>query len=403
MQSNTLFIKPLFQDATALLDLGMQPVSNRFLDNGEVSPQFPLQLNIDNVTGIIFIEQPFPIDEVKPRYEWLTCYEPEEHLDDLVECIAEIPGLSVDSVVAAYSFKDQSTLDRLEIKGFKDNWVISPEEDLGITDPCANVETYQSFFTREKAAEIRKARGPADIFVVRHVIEHSYDLLQFIDAVEILLKPGGYTVWELPDCENALIDGDCTTIWEEHIYYFTPSTFKNLLSLLGYEIDYFHSYPYALENSITAIVHKVENKGRLVMDELFLNKIHEQAVHFAASIEQRKLRIRNRLAKLSEGNKISIFGAGHLSVAFISILEISDLIDISIDDNEHKKGKRLSVGNIGIYGSDVLYNSDIKICLLGLNPQNQPKVVNKHREYIAQGGEFFTIFPQSIMDEVGIL
>ena len=139
------------------------------------------------------------------------------------------------------------------------------------------------------------------------------------------------------------------------------------------------------------------------MDEFFLKKVHEQAGNFARSIQQRKLHIRNRLTKFSEGTRISIFGAGHLSVAFISILGLSDLIDISIDDNENKKGKRLPVGNIGIYGSDVLYDSDIKICLLGLNPQNHLKVVNKHREYISQGGKFFTIFPQSIMDEVGIL
>ena len=98
--------------------------------------------------------------------------------------------------------------------------------------------------------------------IVRHVIEHSYDLTNFISAIKTLVRPDGFIVWELPDCQDALKNGDCTTIWEEHIHYFTSTTFKLLIQNSSFEILYFDSVNYPLENSIVAIVKK--NKSKLI-------------------------------------------------------------------------------------------------------------------------------------------
>ena len=103
-----------------LLDLGKQPISNRFLtpDSNETIPRYPLKVMLDNETGLVKLENPFPVEEVKPRYDWLTCFEPEDHLDNMVEKILNLPNISKNSVFAGYSFKDDSTLERLQAKGF---------------------------------------------------------------------------------------------------------------------------------------------------------------------------------------------------------------------------------------------------------------------------------------------
>ena len=124
-----------------LVDFGLQPVSNRFTlpDSKDAVPSFPLQLRVNTDTGLVHLGQPFPLGEVKPRYDWLTCYEPEDHLDNLVEKLIELPNITKQSVFGAYSFKDDSTLCRLEQLGFINNWRIDPKLDLGISDVCANV------------------------------------------------------------------------------------------------------------------------------------------------------------------------------------------------------------------------------------------------------------------------
>jgi hypothetical protein len=382
-----------------LLDLGLQPISNRFLslEHSESAPKFPLKLRLCPDTGLVHLEQPFPVEEMKPHYDWLTCFEPEAHLDNLVETVLSLPRITRESVFGAYSFKDDSTLERLKNRGYSQTWRIDPERDLGIRDRRANVETYQSVFTPKIAEEIRKRHGAADVFIVRHVVEHAYNLPEFIQAIRLLTKPEGYIVWELPDCERALSLGDCTTIWEEHIFYFTSFTFQQLLQATGFSMVHYESVPYALENSLIAIVQ--ETPAGTVAETADKNAIAKEvnlARNFAVNFQHRREKVQQKLAAIrQEEGAIALFGAGHLTVAFLSLIEVTDLIDWVIDDNPHKKGMRMPVGNLDIVGSEILYRENIRVCLLGLNPQNQPKVMAKHQQFIEEGGVFASIFPGS--------
>ncbi|WP_061249359.1 methyltransferase domain-containing protein [Leptospira alstonii] len=379
-----------------LIDFGLQPVSNRFLapDRSSKTPKFPLKLRFSKDSGLIHLAEPFPIEEMKPQYDWLTCFEPEAHLDDMVDTIINLPGINQNSKFGAYSFKDDSTLDRLRNKGYRNTWRIDPELDLGVYDKCANVETYQFSFTVNTTDAMKKKYGTTDVFIIRHVVEHSYKLPEFLDAAKNLIHENGYIVWELPDCERALETGDWTTIWEEHVFYFTSSTFKNLLLSSGFEIVHFESVPYLLENSLVAIVKLSKQPKPISVDSNELDKEIKRAYNFVENLNHRKKIIREKLEKIKkEKGPIAMFGAGHLSIAFLSIADIADLIDYVIDDNQNKKGLLMPIRDLEIVGSEVLYTKDIKFCLLSLNPQNQPKVIKNHEKFISNGGTFASIFP----------
>lgn len=395
-------LRRLESSGDLLVDFGPQPVSNRFLSisNLTEAPRFPLQLRICKGTGLIHLGETFPIEELKPRYEWLTCFEPEDHLDDLVETLISLPNINRDSVFGAYSFKDDSTLRRLGDRGYGKVWRIDPERDLGVTDSCANVETYQSVLTPVRAAQIRERYGAADVLIVRHVVEHAYNLPEFIQFIRDLIKPGGYIVWELPDCERALSVGDCTTVWEEHVFYFTSYTFRQLLHAAGFTVVYYKSVPYVLEDSIVAIVQDA-SPGVVIVDPdcQVVEAEVARALGFAKTLVSRRAGVRKKLEAIRrERGPIALFGAGHLSVAFLSLMEVADLISCVLDDNPNKKGMRMPIGALEIKGSEALYSGQISTCLLGLNPQNQPKVVANHPRFIGQGGVFASIFLGSALD-----
>jgi len=139
------------------LNFGFQPVSNRFylVDSDRLSPKFPLSVGVDLKTGLIKLEKLFPVEELKPRHDWLTCFEPEDHLDELVENLIKLPNINNDAVIGAYSFKDDSTIERLNDKGYNNTWRIDPKSDLSV-DKFANVETYQQVFTKKKAKIIKE-------------------------------------------------------------------------------------------------------------------------------------------------------------------------------------------------------------------------------------------------------
>ena len=102
--------KNLSDSGELLIDLGVQPVSNRFLEleMGSEAPCFHFQLRIRMDSGLIHQGIPFPVTELRPRFNWLTCFEPEDHLDDMVQTIIALPGINQDAVFGAYSFKDDS-------------------------------------------------------------------------------------------------------------------------------------------------------------------------------------------------------------------------------------------------------------------------------------------------------
>ena len=144
-----------------ILDLGIQPVSNRFkkLESVEKAYGFPMKIKLNTINGRVFLDSPFPVNQIKPRYDWLTCFEPEDHLDELVSLITQLPDITKQSIFAGYSFKDDTTLIRLNKKNYINTWRIDPQDDLGISDSLASIETYQSVLSDKivKIFVIKKA------------------------------------------------------------------------------------------------------------------------------------------------------------------------------------------------------------------------------------------------------
>ena len=379
-----------------LVDFGKQPVSNRFLySKNDKVPSFNLQLDVCMDTGLVCISNPFPISEIRPQYGWITCFEPEDHLDDLTDTIINLPGINRDSVFGAYSFKDDSTINRIINKGFGKAWRIDPKSDLNLEDTFLSVESYQDALTGSKTNNIIKKNGKADVFIIRHVLEHSYDIVSFVNFIKLFIKDSGYIVWEIPDCERALDAGDCTIVWEEHTYYFTKFTFKNFLHKYGFSVEYYSTISYPLENSIIAIVKKSNNYKKLLENNLVQNEIN-RAKKFVNIINYRRENIYKKLMRISSKyGDMAVFGGGHLAVAFISILELGELFHYVIDDNTNKKGMYMPIGEIPIIDSKLMISKGIKICLLALNPQNHSLVIDNNHNFINSGGVFLSIFPDT--------
>ena len=172
---------------------------------------------------------------------------------------------------------------------------------------------------------------------------------------EIMVKKSGFLVFEIPDCTAVFDSQDYTTIWEDHISYFTPETFQNTLVIGGYNIYHFKTYPYPFENSLVAIVQpnnsriKHNNQDINVDDEL--KRVHS----FANNLDQKREQLNKFLSSFRQNHgKIAIFGAGHLACMFINLMGIKDLIEFVVDDHPNKRGLFMPGSKLPIYASDYL-------------------------------------------------
>lgn len=380
-----------------VFDAGLQPIGNRFLASPDApETTYPLRIVQCAACGMLQMREPFPAEALLPAYDWVTYSEPEAHLDELARVIRDLPGIGPGSVMAGVSFKDDTTLDRLTRLGIERRWRLDLREDLELdwVHGGHGAETLQAYLTAPAARRIAARRGAADVLLVRHVAEHAYDPREFFQALAALVTPGGYVVVEVPDCQRALDAGDPTTLWEEHTLYFTPGTFQQSLRLLGFETVFFRNYIYPFENSLVAILRVAPPAG---VDAAVAAEECARGAGFAARLEARRTAFRQYLAhyRQTEG-RIAMFGAGHLAVTFLTIMNAPGLIEFVVDDNPNKRGLYMPGSRLPIVGSDVLLaETDIKLCLLGLNPLSEQKVMDRQAAFVERGGVFKSIFPSS--------
>lgn len=385
-------------DVETLQDFGPLPPSNRFLPPGQTDGDaHRLAIAQCRACGLVQLEDPMPAEMVRARVDWLTYNEPEGHLDDLTSKLAALPGLSPAARVTGLTYKDDTTLARFNRLGWSNTLRLDPSADLGIGDPRAGLETVQANATAERCAAAAARHGPADLLLVRHVLEHAHAPRRFLEGLAALVRPGGYLVFEMPDCTKFIAACDYSFVWEEHIAYFSPATIRTFLSAGGFDSPEIVAYPYAFEDSLVAIarrpavLHSAPAAPPRAADL-------EPGRRFGAAFDARRQACRAALSAAREGGKrIALFGAGHLAAKFVNVFGLGDMLDFVIDDHPHKRGLSMPGSGLPIVDSSALADGRVDLCLLSLSPESERKVLAKHAAFLERGGQFRSIFALSPM------
>jgi hypothetical protein len=171
----------------------------------------------------------------------------------VVDRIIRLPGVNRDTLIAGLSYKDYSVLDRLEQRGFRNIWRVALSE-LGLDVPGAGMESIQQVLTPAIGESLRASRGAPGVIVVRHLIEHSNSVGAVLQALQSWGDPAAHFVFEVPDSEDTFRKLDVSTLWEEHVSYFTEFTLRRTFVPHGLNLLEVVRYPYALEDCLVAFV-----------------------------------------------------------------------------------------------------------------------------------------------------
>jgi SAM-dependent methyltransferase len=376
------------------LDLGRQPPSNRFLKPGQIDEDaHPLILGQCESCGLAQLIDPMPVQMVKSRFEWLRYTEAEGHLDALVERLCKLPQIGRDARILALSDKDETLLERFRRAGRPNTQRIDLLVDLGIVDQYAGLETVQGAMVPTRADAIVTRYGLADLFVARHVLEHAHRPKEFLAACARIVRPGGLIVLEMPDCRKFLEAADHCFLWEEHVSYFTPLTLRNFLNVVGFPGHEVIIFPYALEDSMVALIRNVTHVP--VVPKVDADE-STRCRKFGELFAGRRREWQQALERLrASGKRMGLFGAGHLAAKFLNLYDIAAMVDLVIDDNSNKKGLEMPGSRVPVVGSVVLDEAKIDLCLLAVSPESEAKIVAAKRAFAEHGGRFASVFRRS--------
>jgi hypothetical protein len=382
-------------DLQTMIDFGLQPPSNRFVksDPLEQDPETHLlALGYCQDCGTAQLTARMPVEAIRPPYAWLSYNEPEGHLDDVAAQLAQLPQIGTQSRILGITYKDQSTIDRLANLQLPHGACIS-EQDFGFTDGHFGLETIQQLLRNpEIIIKMKEKYGVANILLMRHIIEHTDNAAELLTSVKGLLAPDGYLVLELPDSAQIFENANHAFIWEEHISYYTEQSLTTLAKTVNAEIAWFQRYQYPYEDSLVVALRFLSSPTQPSTHKLETST-QEKLKKFGHDLEVAKQQWRKTLLRYKmQGEKIAIFGAGHLAVKFINFLQLSDLIDCVIDDNPNKTGMKMPGSLLPILPSAELTNNRIGVCISTLSPESEIKVRHKLSAYFDNGGVWLSAF-----------
>lgn len=366
------------------------PIAHNFkIKKTDTVKYFKPTLCYDEDNNLLFLEKSCSLKKLQPSYDWLNCYEPEAHLDTLVEDIINAKFIKKNDYLCFLSFKDLSLSDRFKKRGFNKIKLIDPKKDLFISKKNYLIETIQHKFQAGNLNNYNHKSKYKFLFA-RHIFEHVGNLDIFLKNAMFIIQNNGYLLLEIPDCNRAINTGDPTLYWEEHNYYFTSDTFKNFLKKRNYKLIYFKKFKDRLENCLVAII---QNKKKFNYKSNLHNKKNLLSIYFKYLKNNFKL-TQKFFGKIGKDAKIVIYGASHLTFTFIDLMEIGNYIRFVIDDDIHKKNLFAPVNNIKITSFNDIKSKKIDYFLLGLNPNHHKKLIIKLKPFYPKS-IFLSIFPQT--------
>ncbi len=371
---------------STIVDFGLHPPANRFIAKDSLEKDediYPLGIGYCSSCKNIQLSCRMPMQEIRPRFDWIAYQEPEQHLDEVARHLFRLPGIGSASRILGVTYKDQSTLDRLLRLG------TSP----GV---CLSKEDFSIFRDPELVLNAEEKHIPVDLLIARHIAEHALDAVGLIRKLKKLIAPEGYLVIEVPDCEKFLRTGNHAFVWEEHLSYFTQESLLVLAEKIEARIVWFARYPYPYEDSLVAAFQWIPNSQKLdatLHQSPGIETVGDLLQRFKQSLSASKSEWRARLqAYRDQGHRLAVFGAGHLAAKWINFLCVSDLIDCVIDDHPNKIGMYMPGSKLPILPSSALCETGIKVCISTLSPESERKVRTKLSHYFDHGGMFISAF-----------
>ncbi len=212
------------------------------------------------------------------------------------------------------------------------------------------------FYIEDKSDQL--PYGPFDCFFIMNFFEHLPDPNATLQSLHSNLKDDGIGIIEVPNFDMILENNLFSEFINDHLFYFTKDTLKLTLERNGFEViqcdEVWHNY-------IISVVVRKRKKVNLSSFQEHQTRIQKE--------------IQNYISKYDPG-KIVIYGAGHQSLAVISLTQISDSIKCVIDDATFKQGKYTPATHLPIVSNECL-KTDAIDAIIVMAASYSDEVANK--------------------------
>lgn len=274
---------------------------------------------------------------------------------------------------------------------------IDPAKNVARAANDAGIRTVTDFFNKKNAIKYY-ANNQAGIIMANNVVAHVEDIHDFMDGIEIALKPDGVFIFECQYWPYLLFNNQFDNVYHEHRSFLSLLPLLEIFKYKNLEIFDVEEYD-AQGGSIRVCVgHRGKYKQtdrffRMQLDEykMGLNKI-ETYLGFSARVEYIRIKLRKILSELkAEGKTIYGYGASAKSNTLLNYCGIgTEFLDVIVDKTPYKYGMYTPGTHIPIVDQDRIGKPDYYLLLVW---NYAASILQREMEFRDNGGGFIIPIP----------
>lgn len=391
---------------TKVLDFGMQPLGNGFLEAKDFKDEyfFPMEIGYSEVSMMLqLIEQPAPEKMFHDHYAFYssTSNFMAQHFKQFANQVIQSDYLSKeDPFVVELGCNDGIMLKNFAEQGIR-HLGIEPSLNVAQEANKHGVRTRSEFFSEALADTIVDEEGQADAFLAANVMCHIPDIVGVVKGIKKLLKPTGIVMFEDPYLGDVVTKTSYDQIYDEHVFLFSALSIQYLFGLQGMElIDLLpqkthggsmryvlaHKGAHSVKDAVTQIIAKEKALGldRLATFEKFRANVEKSRSDLVSLLKDLK----------AEGKKVAGYAATSKSTTVLNYCEIGpDLIECIFDTTPIKQGKLSPGVHIPVVSYEAFKNNPPDYAVL-LAWNHAEEIMGKEKDYVAAGGKWIVHVPE---------
>jgi methylation protein EvaC len=386
------------------LDLGMQPLANKYLTKKDIIKKnkelfYHLEVGFDSKTKLVSI-----LNTVSSKKMFDDSYPYRSSMSQTMMLSFKKIAKNLINTYNPKHILEIGSNDGSLIRNFSKKKVICVE-------PCKNLakitrrmgyKTYANFWNVQLAKKIKSKIKNVDLVYSANTLSHISDLNSVFKSIAYVLSDNGILIIEDPSLLECLRNVSYDQFYNEHIYVFSLLSINNLIK--KYKLEVFNIEKLNTHGgSLRYYIKKIANKKFKIQKKVIMQLGHELKyginkystyVKFKNKVKNSKKKLKQILLKLKKENKKIIgYGATAKSSTVLNYCNINnETLEYFLDTTPNKTRKYMPGTHIYIkdYNKTLLNKADY-VFLGAWNFKEE--IFRKERRYIKNGGKFITHVP----------